>query len=125
MFVHRMFGGKDYNELSAGEKRADAESLRRSKILKAESLVQFPFSILKEEGKDYDHRPTKLTFANESQIELIYEIEDLTKRDTTWGDVWNDLYYDEETLAEMKYEAFVEQCNMAEGGDGDPISDDD
>ena len=123
MFAHRMFGGKDYNQLFEGEKRADFESLHKSKILKEESLAQIQtygiVGIAKEEWKDFDHRPTKLKWIEDEKLELIHEIEALNKRETSWGDLYDDLWYDEDTLADMKYEAFVEQCNMAENGGGE------
>lgn len=41
---------------------------------------------------------------------LICETEDLTQTRTSWGDVWADLYYDQDQLAEFKYEAFCAEC---------------
>jgi len=41
----------------------------------------------------------------------MFLIEDLTKRDTMWGDLWEDLYYDPDQLAEMKYAAFMEEVD--------------
>jgi hypothetical protein len=38
----------------------------------------------------------------------IIEIEDITKRTTTWGDIWEDLFYDADELAEFKYAAYDE-----------------
>ena len=50
--------------------------------------------------------------------EKVIKIEDLTRRETSWGDVWDDLYYDEEALAEFKYEAYEEElARLAEEED--------
>lgn len=45
---------------------------------------------------------------------LILQTEDLTKRNTTWGDVWEDLFYDADELAEFRHEAFVAECEEEE-----------
>jgi hypothetical protein len=47
----------------------------------------------------------------------VYEIEDWTKRTCSWGDIWSDLYYEQEELAEMKYQAFMEECGLANNTD--------
>ncbi|CAJ1964046.1 unnamed protein product [Cylindrotheca closterium] len=36
------------------------------------------------------------------------QIEDLTRKNTSWGDIWEDLFYDDTQLAEFKYNAFME-----------------
>lgn len=36
------------------------------------------------------------------------KVEDLTRKNTSWGDIWEDLYYDDTQLAEFKYNAFME-----------------
>lgn len=45
---------------------------------------------------------------------LILQTEDLTKRNTSWGDVWEDLFYDQDELAEFRHEAFCEECDQEE-----------
>lgn len=44
----------------------------------------------------------------------VIEIEDLTRRETSWGDIWEDLFWDEEQLAEFKYEAYEEELARME-----------
>mmetsp|Transcript_2448 Transcript_2448/g.5666 ORF Transcript_2448/g.5666 Transcript_2448/m.5666 type:complete len:447 (+) Transcript_2448:56-1396(+) len=48
---------------------------------------------------------------------LILETEDLTRRETSWGDIWEDLFYDADQLAEFRHAAFVEECEAAEEED--------
>lgn len=47
-------------------------------------------------------------FAKELSVTL--EIENVTRKATSWGDVWEDLFYDDEQLAEFKYSAFMDEC---------------
>ena len=43
-------------------------------------------------------------------LEEIFEVESLIYRDTTWGDVWDDLYWTEDEMADFRYQAFLEEC---------------
>lgn len=45
---------------------------------------------------------------------LILETENLTGRQTSWGDVWDDLYYNEDELAEFRYEAHMAELESGE-----------
>jgi len=63
---------------------------------------------------------------------LIIETEDLRQRRTTWGDVWEDLFYSQDELAEFRYEAYLEEVEVegsedgyGEDGDGEDNDDDD
>ena len=70
-------------------------------------------STTSDEAKIDGIRRVKFPIDDDDMVE-VFVIEDLRKRDTSWGDVWGDLYYDEEELAEMKYEAHLEENEMAE-----------
>ncbi|VEU35301.1 unnamed protein product [Pseudo-nitzschia multistriata] len=70
----------------------------------------------KEASSDYrsmnrKKSETKINEADFSNVRftdnaLILETENLTRRKTSWGDVFEDLYYTEEQIAEFRYEAF-------------------
>lgn len=99
ILIKRMFGGKNYDQLQAGELGADKKSFQKSCLANA------------------NRRPSENSKVRWSmELTAVREIEDLTKRDTTWGDIWDDLYFDEDTLAEFKYQAFLEECEVADGG---------
>lgn len=101
IMIRRLFGGKNYNELAAGEKQADQSSYQSS------------FMAAMRESKPQLEATVRF---RKPQLVTVHEVEDLTKRDTTWGDVWDDLYYHGEDLAEFRHKAFLEQCQMEENG---------
>lgn len=41
-------------------------------------------------------------------------VEHLARKNTSWGDIWEDLYYDDEQMADFKYQAFMEQLEEDE-----------
>ena len=103
------FLGKTYDELTEGSKRADLASFERS---------QTKFINWEDDDDESFGEVGRVRFSKHNKT---FEIEDLTRRDTTWGYIWDDIYFDEEALAEFKYAAFMEECGL-EGGD---ILDDD
>lgn len=100
--INRLFGHKNYDKLAKAEKDADKASYKRSKgALRRASRIQ---------------AGEKKTLLFSDNLIIVYEIEDLTRKNTSWGDVWDDLYMDEDTLANMKYEAFEEELRRTEEG---------
>jgi hypothetical protein len=99
IMIGKLFGWKNYDELAEGERKADEASyLRNSTSRNLEEALQAEM-----EG------PRRVRFAAEFPV---YEIEDLTKRTCSWGDIWSDLYYEQDELAEMKYQAFLEESGL-------------
>eukprot|EP00980_Cylindrotheca_fusiformis_P022447 scaffold9308_cov115-Cylindrotheca_fusiformis.AAC.10 len=94
--MRRVFGGMDVKDMLKKEKNADRKSYARPST------------------DDFGITGFSAVFFAE-QLTLTLEIEDLTRKNTTWGDVWDDLYYDDEQLAEFKYEAFMESLEEEEG----------
>lgn len=92
----KVFGGMDVKDMLNKEKNVDRKSYARP------STDDFG------PGSGF----SAVFFAKELTSTL--EIEDLTRRNTTWGDIWEDLYYDDEQLAEFKYEAFMESLEEEE-----------
>ena len=97
------FLGKSYG-LVEGEKKTDLASFERS-------LTKFVD--WDDEDDESFEEAGKVRFSKHVKK---FKIEDLTKRDTTWGDIWDHLYFDEDTLAEFKYAAYMEECGLVEGG---------
>ena len=88
--VRRFSGRTGLSEVQNREKEADRKSYhRKSECLEIADMAAVTFS---------------------DQLRLTFEVEDLTKRNTSWGDIWEDLYYvcDDTALAEFKHEAFEE-----------------
>jgi hypothetical protein len=94
--MRRVFGGMDVKDMLNKEKNADRKSYAR---------------------------PSTDTFSGASGFSAVFfaeelthsmDIEDLTRKNTTWGDIWEDLYYDDVQLAEFKYEAFLESLEEDE-----------
>ena len=44
----------------------------------------------------------------------VHKIESLIQRYTSWGDIWDDLFWDEDELADFKYAAFEEELERME-----------
>eukprot|EP00526_Cylindrotheca_closterium_P007564 CAMPEP_0113621242 /NCGR_PEP_ID=MMETSP0017_2-20120614/10848_1 /TAXON_ID=2856 /ORGANISM="Cylindrotheca closterium" /LENGTH=679 /DNA_ID=CAMNT_0000530969 /DNA_START=139 /DNA_END=2178 /DNA_ORIENTATION=+ /assembly_acc=CAM_ASM_000147 len=47
-------------------------------------------------------------FFRDKNLTQTMKVEDLTRKNTSWGDIWEDLFYDDTQLAEFKYDAFME-----------------
>jgi len=80
------------------ELMADRKSYRRH------SVVPSPLSSKEFDRIDFD-----------DPLTITCEVEDLTRRETSWGDIWDGIYYDHDQLAEFKYAAaeayYAEQEN--------------
>lgn len=85
-------------------------STKKNKIKKkkAKSMNE---TLLLEEAKSGLSPARKIRFAKQKKI---YPVENWTRRTCSWGDIWDDLWYTEDMLAEMKYEAFVESLGLDE-----------
>ena len=130
IMIKRCFGAVNFDFLAEGEKKADSCSYMRSGLngtlgMSVSSLDTSAVFVYE------DNEPCYMTQCNSTGLELtpeekargpgrvrftpehpVYEIEDLTKRACSWGDVWGDLYFEEEELGEMRYSAFMEECGM-------------
>lgn len=93
--MRRVFGGMDVKDMLKKEKNADRKSYARPSV---DTFNASGFSAV--------------FFAE--NLTFTLEIEDLTRKNTSWGDIWEDLYYDDEQLAEFKYEAFMESLEEDE-----------
>jgi hypothetical protein len=93
--MRRVFGGMDVKDMLSKEKIADRKSYARPST------------------DDFGGSGFSACFFAED-LTVTYNVEDLTRKNTSWGDIWEDLYYDDEQLAEFKYEAFVESLEENE-----------
>mmetsp|Transcript_55446 Transcript_55446/g.62006 ORF Transcript_55446/g.62006 Transcript_55446/m.62006 type:complete len:412 (-) Transcript_55446:258-1493(-) len=92
---------KEMDESDKAETDVDKKSLERSFKKKSSSNVTAP-DITDSSRLHFETRA------------LILETENLTGRQTSWGDVWDDLYYNEDELAEFRYEAHIAEVESGE-----------
>jgi len=96
-------------EMDASDKKetdVDKKSLERSFKNKSSSNVTSSFVSAPDITDS-----SRLHFETRA---LILETENLTGRQTSWGDVWDDLYYNEDELAEFRYEAHIAEVESGE-----------
>ena len=91
-------------EGDASEEKSEQDKFSGSSVAKEKSVDRKSYS-----------RPSIDTGASgfsevffSRNLTQIMKIEDLTRKNTSWGDIWEDLFYDDQQLADFKYEAFME-----------------
>jgi hypothetical protein len=99
------FGRVSISDLVEAEKRADRKSFFHKSFFSEEDGLKV----------DTAGSFTMIQFSEEPP--KVVEIEDLSRKYTTWGDIWEDLFWDEAELAEFKYEAYEEQLARLEEED--------
>ena len=102
IMLRRVFAGRDYDQLGRGEQRADQASLRRTQ--KRDGSQNVSSCLKSHSGIEDDGVQRTIQWKQAEELVEEFLVEDLTRRDSTWGNIWEELYWSDEEMAEMRYE---------------------